>query len=167
MDAISALDIACGILAIVEFSAELISTSNQSQGESSLDTEKDFVLQRLRTLRLTLSAVNVSSEQQFSDGASQLSSDALALQKLSSSCIEDSGKLLENVENILRDFPGRGRSQLWKDTKAWTRSMIGGRLREEKIERLSRAVTCHISSIIRCATWLYEFNNLGDTDTQR
>jgi hypothetical protein len=151
MDVISALTVAGGILAIVEFGAELILTSNQSQGESSLnDKEECFTLERLRTLRLTLSAVDVSVGQQFFTGASQPSSEALTLQELASSCIEDFGKLLEDVENILRDFSGRGRSQPWTDKSARFRSMLGGRF-DEKIERLSRAVTVHVSSIIRCA----------------
>jgi hypothetical protein len=165
MDVISALTVAGGILAIVEFGAELILTSNQSQGESSLnDKEECFTLERLRTLRLTLSAVDVSVGQQFSTGASQPSSEALALQELASSCIEDFGKLLKDVENILRDFSGRGRSQPWTDKRARFRSMLGGRF-DEKIERLSRAVTAHVSSIIRCAMWLIKFNSLGDTNT--
>jgi hypothetical protein len=151
MDVISALTVAGGILAIVEFGAELILTSNQSQGESSLnDNEECFTLERLRTLRATLSSVDVSVGQQFSTSASRPSSEALALQELASSCIEDFGELLEDVENVLRDFSGRVESQSWTDKRARFRSMLGGRF-DEKIERLSGAVTVHVSSIIRCA----------------
>jgi hypothetical protein len=165
MDVISALTVAAGILAIVEFGAELILTSNQSQGESLLnDKEERFTLERLRTLRHTLSAVNFSVGQQFSTGASQPSSEVLALQELASSCIEDFEKLLEDVENILRDSSGRGRSQPWTDKRARFRSILGGRF-DEKIERLSRTVTVHVSSIIRCAMWLIKSNSLGDTNT--
>jgi hypothetical protein len=66
--------------------------------------------------------------------------------------MEDSGILLEEVGNMLKDLPGR-KSQKWgPDTRALFRSMVGGRLRGEKIEQLSNAVTHHASSIIRCAT---------------
>jgi len=151
MDVISALTVASGILAIVEFVAELILASNQSQGESLLnDKEGRFTLERLRTLRLTLSSVDVSVGQQFSTGTSQPSSEALALQELASSCIEDFGKLLEDVENVLRDFSGRGRSESWTDERARFRSILGGRF-DGKIERLSRALTVYVSSTIRCA----------------
>ena len=151
MDVISALTVASGILAIVEFGTELILTSNQSQGESSLnDKEECFTLERLRTLKLTLSAVDVSVGQQLSTGASQPSSEALALQELVSSCIEDFGKLLEDVENILLDFSRRGESRPWTDKRARLRSVLVDRF-DEKIERLSRTVTVHVSSIIRCA----------------
>lgn len=153
MDTISALDVAGGILAIVEFTAELICPSNQPVDKSSLDDrEAASVLETgLGTLRLALSSLRVSAEQQFSAGLSPPSSHALALQELASSCIEDTGKLLEDVRKMPPDFQARERSQLEIDTAGRFRSMLRGRLGEEKIERLSRAVTLHVSSIIRCA----------------
>jgi hypothetical protein len=153
MDAVSMLDVACDILAVEEFSAALISDSDVSKGESSLDDKDgDFVLEKLGKLIETLSNTDISAHQQSSDGSPQSSKGIQTLQELVSSCVEDSGVLLEDVGNILKDQPGM-RSQKWgPDTRARFRSMLGGRLREEKIERLSDAVTSHTSSIIRCAT---------------
>lgn len=147
------LDVAGDILAIEEFSAALISDSDASEGEPSLDgKDGDFVLERLRKLIQTLSDTHVSAHRRSSDDSLRSSSDMLTLRELVSSCMEGSVKLLEDVGNILKDMPG-GRSQKWgPDTRAWFRSKLGGRLREEKIERLSNAVTRHASSIIRCAT---------------
>ena len=163
MDAIPALDVACSILAAVEFSTKLISTSNQSQGELSLDDKDDsFVLKELEALILALSVADDSAER-FSATTSQPSSDALALHQLASSCVKDSEKLLGDIGYILGDSPGRKRSHFWTDTKTRAISMLGGRLHEEKIELLSRAVTLHVSSIIRCARRFY-FNILADTD---
>jgi hypothetical protein len=148
MDTISMLDVASDILAVEEFSTALLSDSDVSERELSLnDKDGDFVFERLRKLTQTLSAYRPSSGE-----SPRLSSDMVTLQELVSSCMEDSGVLLEDVGNILKNLPER-RSQKWgPDTRAWFRSMLGGRLQEEKIERLSNAVTRHASSIIRCAT---------------
>jgi hypothetical protein len=153
MDAISMLDVAGDILAVEEFSAALISDSDVSEREPSLDDKDgDFVLERLRKLIETLSNMHTSAHRRSSDDSPRSPNDIMTLRELVSSCMEDSGVLLEDVGNILKDLPGR-RSQKWgPDTRAWFRSMLGGRLREEKIERLSNAVTRHASSIIRCAT---------------
>lgn len=147
------LDVAGDILAVEEFSAALISDPDVSEREPSLDDKDgDFVLGRLKKLIQTLSNIHISAHRRSSDDSSRSSSDILTLRELVSSCVEESGVLLEDVGNILKDLPGK-RCQKWgPDTRARFRSMPGGRLREEKIERLSNAVTHHTSSIIRCAT---------------
>jgi hypothetical protein len=159
MDSLSALSVAGSILAVVEFRTELLPTSKQSQGETLINQREEylsFILERLRTLRLKLSTVYISAKQQVSAGASQPLSDVIALQELALSCIEDSGKLLDNLVKIQRDFPGSGDSQVSVDAKSWFASLLGGRVDEAKREQLSRAVAVHIRCIVRCATLLFE-----------
>jgi hypothetical protein len=161
MDSLSALSVAGSILAVVEFRTELLPTSKQSQGETLINQREEylsFILERLRTLRLKLSTVYISAKQQVSAGASQPSSDVIALQELALSCIEDSGKLLDDFVKIQRDFPGSGDSQLSVDAKSWFASLLGGRVDDDeaKREQLSRAVAVHIRCIVRCATLLFE-----------
>jgi hypothetical protein len=159
MDSLSALSVAGSILAVVEFRTELLPTSKQSQGETLINQREEylsFILERLRTLRLKLSTVYISAKQQVSAGASQPSSDVIALQELALSCLEDSGKLLDDFVKIQRDFPGSGDSQLSVDAKSWFASLLGGRVDEAKREQLSRAVAVHIRCIVRCATLLFE-----------
>jgi hypothetical protein len=160
MDSLSALSVACSILAVVEFRTELLPTSKQSQGETLINQRQEylsFILERLRTLRLNLSTVYTSAEQQVSAGASQPSSHVIALQELALSCIEDSGKLLNDFVRIQRDFSGSGDYQLSVDAKSWFASLLGGRVDEAEREQLSRAVAVHVRCIVRCATLLFEF----------
>lgn len=150
MDAISALRVAGGILAVAEFCTDLFSASNIYEGESALDDEDEsFILESLKELILGLSDTHVSILPQSSSSASQPSSDALALRELASSCIEDFRVLLEDIGNIPGDSPGRRRSH-----------------KKEKVEQLSNAVTRRTLTIIRCAARLSTaFDSLGDTDT--
>src|SRR5579862_8403228 len=98
MDAISMLDVAGDILAVEEFSAALLSDSDVSEREPLLDNKDgDFVFDRLRKLRQTLSNTHVSAHRPSSDDSPRLSSDTVTLQELVSSCLEDSGVLLEDV----------------------------------------------------------------------
>jgi hypothetical protein len=167
MDAISALNVANAILAVVACSAELVSTSNKSQNQSSLDDEEDYsTVEILRIRRLTLSTLDGSVKQQLSAGASRSSSDALALHGLAFSCLEDSGSLLKEVENKLQDFPGRERFHIKTERKDWSRSALGGGFNEKKVEWFSRAVTIHVSSIVRCASWLIDICGLEDTNVR-
>ena len=113
MDSLSALSVAGSILAVVEFRTELLPTSKQSQGETLINQREEylsFILERLRTLRLKLSTVYISAKQLVSASASQPSSDVIALQELALFCIEDSGKLLDDLVKIQRDFLGSGDS---------------------------------------------------------
>jgi hypothetical protein len=107
---------------VVDFRTEVLPTFKQSQGETLINQREEylsFILERLRTLRLKLSTVYISAKQQVSAGASQPSSDVIALQGLALSCIEDSGKLLDDFVKIQRDFPRSGDSQLSVDAKSW------------------------------------------------
>jgi hypothetical protein len=145
MDAILALDLAAGILAIVAFSTERVSSSLG-------DKDGHFILERLGTLRRALSAVLATAQQHHSsDGVSSSSSDAAALRELAASCIEDSRVLLEDVGNISKGFPRAGTSQPWTDKIARPVSVLYSKLREEKLDRMSRDVTLHVRSIVRCA----------------
>ena len=159
MDSLSALSVAGSILAVVDFRTELLPTFKQSQGETLINQREEylsFVLERLRTLRLKLSTEYISAKQQVSTGASQPSSNVIVLQELALSCIEDSGKLLDDFVKIQRDFPGSGDSQPSVDAKSWFASLPGGRVDEAKREQLSRAVAVHIRCIVRYATLLFE-----------
>lgn len=155
MGSMLALDVAAGILAIVEFSAGLISTSARSRGASSWLDDKDehFILEGLGRLRRELSTALVSVQPHpVSDGASNSSSDARALRELAASCLDDCRVLLEDVTSILKDFPGAPRSEPWAEEICRLISARDGRPREEKSNGLSRDVTLHVRSIVRCAT---------------
>jgi hypothetical protein len=160
MDSLSALSVAGSILAMVEFRTDLLPTSKQSQGEMLINHREEYlslVLERLRALRLKLSTVYISAKEQVSAGASQPSSDMVALQELALSCIEDSGKLLDDILKIQKDFPGGEEPQLSVDAKSWLASLLGGRIDEAELEQLSRAVAVHIRCIVRCATLIFEY----------
>ena len=96
------LDVAGDILAVEEFSAALISDSDVSEREPSIDY-KDGVLERLGKLIQTLSRVHISAHRRSSDDSLESSGDILTLRKLVSSCIKDSEVLLKDVENLLKD----------------------------------------------------------------
>ena len=147
---ISALGVAGDILTVTEFSVELLSASDASKVSSSLE-EKDetSVLGNFRKLRLALSNKRASLQQRLPTTPSPPLKDELALLELASSCLEDSGVLLEAIGSIPKDFPGN-RSQSWEtDTRAWVGSKLAGRFSLEKAKRLSHAVTRHASSILR------------------
>ena len=164
MDAIPALNVAGGILAVVACSTELLSTSNQSQAQLSLDNKDEHsILETLRTRRLMLSTLDRSVEQQLSTVASQLSG-VLALHRLALSCLEDSESLLKELEHELRNFPREERSNVWTDRKASFRSVVEGRFDEKKVEWLSRAVSVHVSSIIRCVSQFVDISELAGTN---
>jgi len=161
MDAIPALNVAGGILAVVACSTELASTSNKSQAQLSLD-EKEYhsILETLRIRRLTLSTLDRSVEQQLSTGASQPSSDMLALHSLALSCLKESGSLLKELEDELRNISREEGANVWTDRKDLSRSVVEGRFDEKKVEWLSSAVTVHVSSIIRCESRLIGIGEL-------
>jgi hypothetical protein len=75
----------------------------------------------------------------------------VALQELALTCIGHIGKFVEDVEKIQRDFQGSESSQYSVDAKSWLASLLGGRVDEAKLERLSTIMTVHVRSIIRCA----------------
>lgn len=145
MDAIRALNFAGAILAIVNCSSELASSSSTSSLD---DKEVHSVLETLRTRRLTLSTLTGFVEEQLSAGASQPSSDARELNGLAISCLEDSESLLKKVESKIQDFSGRERFQIRTDG--------------EKL--LSRAVTVQVCSIIKSASWLIDICELANTN---
>ena len=153
MDAISALDTAAYILAITEFVTELLATSQSSEVQPPLSPDgKDehTIWETLDKLRIALSQTQIPSvPQQPSASAFRPLSNAPALQALISSR-DASAALLEDIESILRRSPDEPRSQPWgTDTRARLRSRLTGILDIEELERLSRAVTHQVSSILR------------------
>jgi len=154
MDSISALSVASSILVVVEFRTELLLTSKQSRGESLLKQREEylsFVSEKLKSLILELSTGYNLTKEQISASALQPSSDVVALQELALTCIGDTGNLVEDVEKIKRDFHGSASSHYSVDAKSWLASLLGGRVDEAKLERLSTIVTVHVRSTIRCA----------------
>ena len=159
MDSFAALNIASSILAIIEFTTEWLPNSKQFQDETPINQREkyfSFILERLIALRLKLSTVYDSAKQLVSVSASTPSSDVIALQELASSCIEGSGKLLDDILRIQRDIPQSGNSQISVDAKSWFTSLLGGRAEEVKQEKLSRAVALHIRGILRFVAFLFE-----------
>lgn len=153
MDAITALDTAAYILAITEFVTELLATSQSSEVQPPLSPDgKDehTIWGTLEKLRIALSDIQIPSvPQQPSASAFRPLSNAPALRELISSR-DASAALLEDIESILRPSPDEPRSQpRGTDTRAWLRSRLAGTLDMEKRERLSRAVTHQVSSILR------------------
>ena len=165
MDTFPTLNVASAILAVVASGAELISSLNKSQGQSLPDGNDDYpILETLRTRRLTLSTLHGTMEQQLSAGISQLSSDGLALHGLALSCLEDSGSLMKEVENKPQDSPGRERLHAKTDRKDWSSSALGDKFDRKKVEWLSRAVSVHVSSIIRCVSQFVDISELAGTN---
>jgi hypothetical protein len=166
MDAISALNIAGAILAVVRCGADLVLTSNKTQGALPLDdNDDDSIIKTLRAHRLTLSTLDKSLEQQLSAGPSQPLSVALvAMHELALSCLDDSGSLLKEVEDKLRDFRGEERFHSRTGRKDWSGSNHGGRFDEKKVEWFSRAVIVPVSSIIRYALRLIDVDELVDAN---
>ncbi|KAI1410424.1 hypothetical protein F5Y13DRAFT_181356 [Hypoxylon sp. FL1857] len=151
MDAISALGVAGDILAITEFSIELLSASDAPKTSSSLE-EKDeaSVTEKLGNLRLALSKKCASLQQRLPTSPSPLLKDELALLELTSSSLEDSELLLEGIGSIPKDVSG-DRSRSWgKDRGAWLGSKLAGRFSPEEVRQLSHTVTRLASSILSC-----------------
>jgi hypothetical protein len=115
VEVVSALGVASAILVVAKFSAELLSTSIKSEKDSSLVQIGEYLENspdRIRTLRDDLSTINGYTVRAASLTALKPSDDTIALQEIALFCIEDTGKLLENVENILRDFTESRSSEL-------------------------------------------------------
>jgi hypothetical protein len=154
MDSLSALSVAGSILVVAEFRTDLLLTPKQSRGESLLKQREEylsFVSEKFKPLILELSTGYNLTKEQISAGALQPSSDVVALQELALTCIGHIGKFVEDVEKIQRDFQGSESSQYSVDAKSWLASLLGGRVDEAKLERLSTIMTVHVRSIIRCA----------------
>lgn len=150
MDAISALGVASDILAVTEFSVELLSAFDTSKVSSSLE-EKDetSVLENFKKLRLALSNKRDLLQQRLPTSPSPPLKDEQALLELASSSLEDSGVLLEALGSISEEFPGHRSQSRETDTRTWVESKLAGRFSPEKVKRLSHALTRLASSILR------------------
>jgi hypothetical protein len=166
MDIISILDVAASILSVEELLVQLISSSDRSEWQLSLDDkDENMVLERLRKRICALSEIHASVHPSASDGVLPPSGDILALRELASSCVERSRVLLDDLENILKDSLGRSSQKLESDANAQVRSRVRDRIYQENIGQLSNGVMRYVSSILRCATRLTSpLKRSGDTD---
>lgn len=138
MDAISALDVAGGILTITEFSVELLSTSNSSKVLSSVDENATTsIIEDLRKLWLSLSGKRDVLQQRLPKSLSPLLEDELALLELGSSSLKDSGVLLEVIESNSDKSPG-----------TWARSEVAERFSIGNLNLVSQPLTRHVTFIL-------------------
>lgn len=149
MDAISALTVAGDILAVTDFSVELLSASDLSKVSLPEERGETSALENLEKLRQALSKKLASLEQRLSASPSPPLKDELALLELAFSSLEDSGVLLEAIRSIPKDFPENRSHSSERDTRDWVISRLAGKFGPEKVKQLSQAVTSHASSILR------------------
>lgn len=158
MNTLQALDVASAILAVLQFSAGLPSTLNQHQAQLSVGRNEEQLqdaFDKLADLRAKLCAVHSYGEKLALAEAFKQSKDAskdpLSLQEHNLSCIEDSGKLLDDIEHLLARSSGGEMVQLSMDSKAELRSAFEKIFPKEKVERLCRVVTKHVRNIVKYA----------------
>jgi hypothetical protein len=152
MDALSILDIASTILAVISCGAALVSAVSKVTGALPLDNAGvDSALERLRARRLSLSVLHKSTEQQSSETPSQTSgAEVRALHGIALSCLEESGTLVDEVEDKLRLFH-RGEARTRAIQVSWLELEKSSVFDQKRVEWLSRAVTIQVSSVIRYA----------------
>ncbi|KAF4466114.1 small s [Fusarium albosuccineum] len=146
MDAVSALDAAACILAITEFVAKLLSTSQSLDGK-----DEHAIFETLDNLRVALSNIRIPSVPQQPSGsaAAQPPNHAPALQELIS-CRNASTALLGDIQNLLKKSPDESRQQpRGNDRRAWLKSRLAGTPYVRQAEQLSRVVTQQVDSILR------------------
>lgn len=147
MDVISALSVAGDILTVTKLSVELLSTSDASKTSSLEENEEALALRNFKNLRVALSSNCASLQQQLPVNTSPLLNDELALLDMATSCLERSGEALEGIRNIPSDIPGN-RHRPWKlDMNA--RHRLEESFSPDNIKQVYRAVTRHVSSILR------------------
>ncbi|KAI1735045.1 hypothetical protein F4680DRAFT_313991 [Xylaria scruposa] len=149
MDAISALDVAGGILAVTEFSVNLLSASDTPKVSSLLEEQDEVsTLEKFTDLRLALFNKHASLQQRLPASPSPMLKNEQALLELASSSLEDSSVLLETIGSMPKGFP-KNKSQLWDSaTRNWDESKLAGRFKPGKVQRFSYAVTYHAISIL-------------------
>lgn len=147
MDAVAASKVAAGVLSFVQLGTELrlsLEKSPDSQPEQPVDTA--LVLEQLGGLQDVLSDVTKAPNAWTAERVSGASS---ALRELAGSCLEDVRLLLGELEKVAKSSGGQAQSEAAGNSGLRKDSPVLSRIRRDRMDHLSEAVTAYISPIIR------------------
>jgi hypothetical protein len=155
MDAIAALDLAGGILAIIDLIRRAYPPETASQAVVSGDVDPQFSIDKLGELRNRIISSYENSFEPSAPAATPLLSDTMVIKDIASASIDYSGRLMENIESNISGYPRSAAPVSWRTKHAEVLSLPENRSYVEVMEHLLGNMTELVRNLIRYVSLMH------------